>query len=297
MSRRTEIEVGATVLLAVAVLLWGVTWLKEFQFQRSVRIWHVLFPQTGGLSTSDDVQVNGIKKGSIHSLHLSGDGVLVDLAISSEVTLTRDSKVTIRNLGLMGEKVIGVDLRVSGGDWTANDTIPGGYEKGIPEVMGDVAVTIESVTELSARLASLVEATDKHGDLTGTMKNMRLSSEELRATIHETRGTLKTTLDNMAAVSKTTKALTTDRQAQLGKAIDDFSSASEKLDRLAGRLDSLRAVLHEVANKVNHGDGTLGKLVNDKQLYESTSATMDSLRALISDIKKNPKKYVKIGIF
>jgi phospholipid/cholesterol/gamma-HCH transport system substrate-binding protein len=297
LSRRTEIEVGATVLLAVAVLLWGVTWLKEFQFQRSVRIWHVLFPQTGGLSTSDDVQVNGIKKGSIHSLHLSGDGVLVDLAISSEVTLTRDSKVTIRNLGLMGEKVIGVDLRVSGGDWTANDTIPGGYEKGIPEVMGDVAVTIESVTELSARLASLVEATDKHGDLTGTMKNMRLSSEELRATIHETRGTLKTTLDNMAAVSKTTKALTTDRQAQLGKAIDDFSSASEKLDRLAGRLDSLRAVLHEVANKVNHGDGTLGKLVNDKQLYESTSATMDSLRALISDIKKNPKKYVKIGIF
>jgi phospholipid/cholesterol/gamma-HCH transport system substrate-binding protein len=297
LSRRTEIEVGATVLLAVAVLLWGVTWLKEFQFQRSVRIWHVLFPQTGGLSTSDDVQVNGIKKGSIHSLHLSGDGVLVDLAISSEVTLTRDSKVTIRNLGLMGEKVIGVDLRVSGGDWTANDTIPGGYEKGIPEVMGDVAVTIESVTELSARLASLVEATDKHGDLTGTMKNMRLSSEELRAAIHETRGTLKTTLDNMAAASKTTKALTTDRQAQLGKAIDDFSSASEKLDRLAGRLDSLRAVLHEVANKVNHGDGTLGKLVNDKQLYENTSATMDSLRALISDIKKNPKKYVKIGIF
>jgi phospholipid/cholesterol/gamma-HCH transport system substrate-binding protein len=163
--------------------------------------------------------------------------------------------------------------------------------------MGDVAVTIESVTQLSARLASLVEATDKHGDLTGTMKNMRLSSEELRAAIHETRGTLKTTLDNMAAVSKTTKALTTDRQAQLGKAIDDFSSASEKLDRLAGRLDSLRAVLHEVANKVNHGDATLGKLVNDKQLYENTSATMDSLRALITDIKKNPKKYVKIGIF
>ena len=285
------------MLVAVAVLLWGVTWLKEFQFQRSVRVWHVLFPQTGGLSPSDEVQVNGIKKGSIHTMHLSGDGVLVDLALASDVTLTRDSKVTIRNLGLMGEKVIGVDLRVSGGDWTTNDTIPGGYEKGIPEVMGDVAVTIEAVTQLSARLASLVESTDKHGDLTGTMKNLRLSTDELRATIHETRGTLKTTLDNMAAVSKTTKALTTDRQAQLGKAIDDFSSASEKLDRLAGRLDSLRAVLHQVAEKVNNGDGTLGKMVNDKKLYESTSATMDSLRALITDIKKNPKKYVKIGIF
>jgi phospholipid/cholesterol/gamma-HCH transport system substrate-binding protein len=125
LSRRTEIEVGATVLLAVAVLLWGVTWLKEFQIQRSVKVWHVLFPETSGLSGSDDVQVNGIKKGHVDAMHLSGDGVLVDLALSSEVTLTRDSKVTIRNMGLMGEKVIGVDLRTTGGAWSVNDTIPG----------------------------------------------------------------------------------------------------------------------------------------------------------------------------
>ena len=46
-------------------------------------------------------------------------------------------------MGLMGEKVIGVDLRTTGGAWSVNDTIPGAYEKGIPEVMGDVAVTID----------------------------------------------------------------------------------------------------------------------------------------------------------
>lgn len=297
MSRRTEIEVGVTVLVAVAVLLWGVTWLKEFQIQRSVKVWHVLFPETGGLTGSDDVQVNGIKKGNVHAMRLSGDGVLVDLALASDVTLTRDSKVTIRNMGLMGEKVIGVDLRTTGGAWSVNDTIPGGYEKGIPEVMGDVAVTIESVTQLSARLASLVEATDKHGDLTGTLKNMRVASDELRLTIKETRGNLKTTLDNLAATSKTTKALTTDREKQLGKAIDDFSSAAEKLDRLSGRLDSLRAVMHQVATKVDRGDGTLGMMVNDRKLYESVTATMDSLKALIVDVKAHPKKYLNVKVF
>lgn len=297
MSRRTEIEVGLTVLVAVAVLLWGVTWLKEFQIQRSVKVWHVMFPQTGGLGPSDDVQVNGIKKGSVKSMSLMGDGVLVDLAIASDVTLTRDSRVTIRNLGLMGEKVIGVDLRSTGEAWTAADTIPGGYEKGIPEVMGDVALTIESVTQLSARLASLVEATDKHGDLTGTLKNMRGASAELEATLKETRASLKTTLADFSAIGKTTKALTTDREAQLGKAIDDFASGAAKLDRLSGRLDSLRAVLHNVATKVDRGDGTLGKLVNDRTLYSDVSATVDSLRALIVDIKKNPRKYVKLEIF
>ena len=297
MSRRTEIEVGLTVLVAVAVLLWGVTWLKEFQIQRSVKIWHVMFPQTGGLGPSDEVQVNGIKKGSVKAMSLMGDGVLVDLAIASDVTLTRDSRVTIRNLGLMGEKVIGVDLRSTGDAWAQEDTIPGGYEKGIPEVMGDVALTIESVTQLSARLAGLVEATDKHGDLSGTLKNMRGASAELEATVKETRASLKTTLADFSATAKTTRALTTDREAQLGKAIDDFASGAAKLDRLSGRLDSLRAVLQNVATKVDRGDGTLGSLVNDRRLYTDVSATVDSLKALIVDIKKNPRKYLKLEIF
>ena len=227
MSRRTEIEVGLTVLVAVGVLLWGVTWLKEFQFQRSVKIWHVLFPQTGGLGPSGEVQVNGIKKGSVHAMRLTGDGVLVDLAIASDVQLTRDSRVIIRNMGLMGEKLVGVDLRSTGGVWTQQDTIPGGYEKGIPEVMGDVALTIESVTQLSGRLAGLIEATDKHGDLTGTLKNMRGASAELEVTVKETRAALKTTLADFSATAKTTKALTTDREGQLGKAIDSVSSAAD----------------------------------------------------------------------
>lgn len=297
MSRRTEIEVGLTVLVAVAVLLWGVTWLKEFQIQRSVRIWHVMFPQTGGLGASDDVQVNGIKKGSVHSMKLSADGVVVDLAIASDVVLTRDSRVTIRNMGLMGEKVIGVDLRSTGEPWTQQDTIPGGYEKGIPEVMGDVALTIESVTQLSARLANLIEVTDKNGDLTGTLKNMRGASAELQATIKETRATLRSTLENASATAKTAKSLTTDREAQLGKAIDSFSSAADKLDRLSGRLDSLRSVLQTVANKVDRGEGSLGRMVNDRKLYDNVTATVDSLRALVVDIKKNPKKYIKLEIF
>ena len=297
MSRRTEIEVGLTVLVAVGVLLWGVTWLKEFQIQRSVKVWHVVFPQTGGLGPSDDVQVNGIKKGTVQSMRLIGDGVLVDLALASDVELTRDSRVTIRNLGLMGEKVIGVDLRSTGGAWTQQDTIQGGYEKGIPEVMGDVALTIESVTQLSGRLAGLIEATDKHGDLTGTLKNMRGASAELQATLKETRASLKTTLADFSATAKTTKALTTDREAQLGKAIDSFGSAADKLDRLSGRLDSLRSVLQDVANKVDRGEGTIGKLVNDRKLYNNVTATVDSLQALIVDIKKNPRKYIKLEIF
>jgi ABC-type transporter Mla subunit MlaD len=68
LSRTREIQVGITVLVALGITLWGVTWLKQFSLARKVRLWHVTFPQTGGLSTSDEVQVNGLRKGSVASV-------------------------------------------------------------------------------------------------------------------------------------------------------------------------------------------------------------------------------------
>ena len=297
MSRRTEIQVGLTVLVAMAILLFGVTWLKDLQLQRSVRVWRVMFPQTGGLSSSDEVQVNGLRKGSVRAVHLTGDGVIVDLALASEIQLTHDSRVTIRNLGLMGEKVIAVDLRSGGGAWTERDTIPGIYDRGVPEMMGDVSTTIGAVSLLTEKLTRLIEVTDSHGDLSSTMKNARLTSEELHTTAVESRRSLRSTLDNFEAASRTAKALTTDREAQLSKAIGDFSSAAAKLDKLSDRLDSLRATLQSVTAKVDRGDGTLGRLVNDRKLYTDVAATVDSLRWLIADVKKNPKRYIHVSVF
>ena len=83
MKRRTEIQVGLTVIGALVTLLWGVTWLKDFSLARKVRVWHVQFPQTGGLGPSDEVQVNGIRKGAVSGIALQGDKVIVDLALSS----------------------------------------------------------------------------------------------------------------------------------------------------------------------------------------------------------------------
>src|SRR5262249_53102740 len=154
LSRTREIQVGITVLVALGITLWGVTWLKQFSLARQVRVWHVTFPQTGGLSTSDEVQVNGLRKGSVGSVALIGDHVAVDLALASDITLTRDCRVAVRNVGLMGEKVIAVDLHASGTPFGAGDTIPGIYEKGIPEVMAGVGGTIDAITELAAQLKS-----------------------------------------------------------------------------------------------------------------------------------------------
>lgn len=297
MSRRYEIQVGLTVLAALVVLGWGVLWLRGYQASSKTRVWHVSFPQTGGLGQGDEVQVNGIRMGSVKDMRLRGDHVIVDLMLDEQVVVTRDSKVIVRNVGLMGEKVIAVDLLATGAPWTERDTIPGEYEKGIPEVMGDVALTIESVSGLTDQLTKLAGTADRKGDITAALANVRQASDELRLTLADNRRSLSSAVNDFAATARTTRQLTAGREAQLGKTIDHFSSSAEKLDRLSGRLDSLQTVLTNVTRKIDRGEGTLGQLVNDRKLYANMSAMVDTMRALIADVKKNPKKYFKVEIF
>jgi phospholipid/cholesterol/gamma-HCH transport system substrate-binding protein len=296
-SRRREIQVGVTVLVALAILVLGVTWLKDFSLARKVREWTVSFPQTGGLSSSDEVQVNGLRKGAVSGVALAGDRVIVRLALDHEVTLTTDSRVAIRNVGLMGEKVIAVDLRTTGRPYTDRDTIAGVYEKGIPEVMTELGGTIEAVSTIAVQVQALAEAMNRDGNFSETVKNFRATSLELRDAVKENRATLRQTLGDFSAAARTAKGLTTDRESELRGTLDEFSRAAANMNRLSSRLDSLRASLQTVTDKVGSGEGTLGKLVHDETLYRDVKSSIQSLNDLIADIKKNPKKYLHVSVF
>jgi len=297
MSRRTEIQVGITVLAALGITLWGVTWLKEMSLSRKVRQWHVTFPQTGGLATSDEVQVNGLRKGNVAELHLAGDHVIVDLDLASDIVITRASTVAVRNVGLMGEKVVAVDLVMGGPAYTDRDTIAGVYEKGIPEVMAEVGGTIDRLNSLTDQMLRVASALERNDNLDATMDNVRKTSEELRLAVTENRRAMRETLANLDAVSRTAKSLTTDREAQLGRTIDSFERSVADIERLTTRLDSLRATVQSISGKVDRGEGSLGRLVNDPMLYDDAKSSVTELKALIADIKKNPRKYIHLSIF
>jgi len=296
-SRKTEIQVGITVLGALATLVVGVVWLKDFAFGSKAQVWHVTFPQTGGLGKSDEVQVNGIRKGAVQSMELAGDRVMVDLALDKEVQLTRDSRVAIRSVGMMGERVIAIDLKTTGGVYAPRDTIQGIFELGLAEVMADLGGTTSAVADIAERLNNIIAVMDQNGDFSGTLKNFRQTSEELRMSVVENRAALRQTLADFSSAARTTRELTTGREAELRRAMDNFSQAADNMNRLSNRLDSLRSTIQSVSTKIDRGQGTLGKLVNDDKLYTDLNSSIHSLKTLVDDIKANPKKYLKVEIF
>jgi phospholipid/cholesterol/gamma-HCH transport system substrate-binding protein len=295
--RTTEIQVGVTVVAALVVLIWGVTWLREFKIGKRVRVWTVSFPQTGGLGPNDEVQVNGIRKGSVSSIQLAGDHVVVHLALERDITLTRDSRVAIRNVGLMGEKVIAVDLRPTGGVYTDRDTVAGLFEPGMGEFMANAGPSVDALNRVILSLDRLVTRLDREGDLDRTVANARKLSDELLQAAREDRVLLRETLANARDASRTAKSLTTGREAQLKETIDALERSTRNFERLTVKMDSVLATYQQVGEKANRGDGTAAALLNDRKLYDETRATLASLKELIEDMKKNPKKYVHLSIF
>ena len=50
-------------------------------------------------------------------------------------------------------------------------------------------------------------------------------------------------------------------------------------------------------DKLNSENSTLGKLVNEDEIYDNLNSSIESLNILINDIKANPKKYVHFSVF
>ena len=296
-SRRTEIQVGLTVMFGIALLLWGIAWLSAWTRSSGQRVWHVMFQQAGGLAEGNEVQINGVRSGFVKRLTLAGDRVLVDLSIDRKIDLTRNSRISVRGVGLMGDRVAAIDYHAGGGTWSTTDTIPGIYEKGLPDVMAELGGATGGFTAIAVQLDSVAAAMARDGGMSKTVANLKRTTESLDIAVQENRAALRTTLANFAAASKTARSLTTDREAELRQAMDHFSVAAENLARLTERLDTLRTSLQTTASRVERGDGTLGKLLNDDKLYARLNESVKDLNALIKDVTAQPRKNFKFSVF
>jgi phospholipid/cholesterol/gamma-HCH transport system substrate-binding protein len=108
-------------------------------------------------------------------------------------------------------------------------------------------------------------------------------------------------LMNDPAFSKTLTQTTQNFETLSAKLNKGEGTAGKLLndDALYKRLDSVTSRLDTVLQNLNDGQGTAGQLLHDKQLYENMNQTITEMRALIAEIRKDPKKYlnVKVSVF
>jgi phospholipid/cholesterol/gamma-HCH transport system substrate-binding protein len=85
--------------------------------------------------------------------------------------------------------------------------------------------------------------------------------------------------------------------ADIRRTTGTLNGMANNLAQTQNRLDSFLTTGDSVLTKINTGQGTLGRLVTDSSLYVGGDSLVTELRALIADVRANPKKFFSLRVF
>lgn len=295
-SRAAAIQVGIAGLLALAALILGVVWLKEFRLGQKKTYYSSRFDEVGSLSEGDPVAVRGVKKGVVTNIILEDQGVRVEFELQKDVILHPDVELRVTNKGFLGEKFLALDPGIAPGRYDHRKPIPGRFQSGVPEVIAGAGDLITEATELSSRLNLMLDALDP-ATIERAAKNMEKASVRLSTTIDENHADLRAAVQDFRSAASKLNSIASTNEGQVTSSIKDFGDASRRLSALSEQLSSTATSLDRVVTRLDSGQGTLGKAIADSTLYQEMRETLRNTNDLVRDIKKNPRRYLKIGLF
>jgi phospholipid/cholesterol/gamma-HCH transport system substrate-binding protein len=289
-TRSTDVKVGIAVIAAAVILILGIAWIGEFRMNRHWEIYTVYFPDVGGLNTGDPVTVAGLEMGKVGSMTFEGGRVRAELLLEERVALKTDCSVEIRSIGLMGEKFIYIVPGTSAEAMPPGSTIQGKYKAGLTEMTIVMEEVMAEVKELSRSVRKIIATEENTHTLGESLAKLNDLVDETLALIRDNRDDLRSTARSLRAATDNLNDVLGPRKHQLADGID-------RLTRVSASLDSLSQSLGSVTAGLEKGEGTLGKLLKEEDLYNGIEAAVNNLDELIKDIREHPERYMKVEIF
>ncbi len=296
-NKSIELRVGLVVTLATVILVTGIIWIRGYKVSLSQYAVKVTFSNVGILEPGDPVAVSGLEKGKVSQLELYQGDILVTFKLSSDVVLKEDASFACRNVGLMGERYIEVTQGKSPDLLDLKKIHRGEFDTGIPEVMGQMGDMIAQVKRLVDNLQANVGSPSSQSSLKKSIINLEKATVDLANLLEANKPKINQTVSDLSYSSKELKEVVLTNKDKLNETLENFNQASERFNQITTSLDSISISLKNLTRKIDSGEGSLGQLVNDRELYDQIKKTSQTLDELIQDIKKNPKKYFKLEIF
>lgn len=286
-TKRNVAALGALTIIAIVVFVFGLYYLLGSPLLKGGMDVVVMLQSGGGLKRGDRVTLQGVNVGSVRSVRLNGpQGVTATLRLSDDVTLPADTRASVEGdvFGAHNVELIPGTAMVR---LEAGDTIRGANAPALAEAAAELSTTARNVLVRADSLLSPEAVADLHA----TAAILPGSAEQLRAAFVELRLAA-------AALKRTTESLdAAGTGPALAQAIGRIDESARAMGLVAAQMERSLAPLESVLSKVDRGQGTLGRLVNDTSLYAELNGAARELRALATDMKANPKRYLTIDVF
>ncbi|MBN1981017.1 MAG: MCE family protein [Chitinivibrionales bacterium] len=292
----TELIVGAVIFLSIFILIAGVLWLKETSISKKNVQYTVVFPNIGSLQIGDPVRVNGVKRGSVNRISLYHSSVAVVINLHNDVILTDSSTITVQNVGLMGERMIGIQLSEKGrkrtpDTKTAVTYINGTFDTGIAEAMGMLGSVLQEALQLIDTVEEIVHQTIGDPRFITTFSTMvdRIDTMTvaMETVINNNKYDIRSSVKNIASVSATLKAFLAHNTDRLDKIIVNSKDLSTQALAVTTRIDSLSRMLNTMMIDIDHGKGSLGMLMKDEAMVSNMKKSLHDLDSLLKSINQD----------
>ena len=313
-----ELKVGLIAIVCILILVIGVNFLKGINLFASETDYQSYFPNSGMLSVSNNVTLNGVIVGKVKNIvyvpqNSINRRVKITFTLDNKnILLPKGTIVEIGSLDLFSKgMLIQIPLDISKGNYKPGQTIPG-------RVSVDILSQVKSYADpISQKLQGMMVSVDKMitsfssfwdksatTEIEGSLNRLKLTIEKFGNVASEIQGFVATEklqfsriMSNVEGIVENIRKSNDQISAILGNAekiTDDFVTADFKNILLNANTTIQKFNL--LLEDIDEGNGTLGKLVHDEKLYNELVETNNELQNLVLDINVHPERYIQFSL-
>jgi phospholipid/cholesterol/gamma-HCH transport system substrate-binding protein len=150
----------------------------------------------------------------------------------------------------------------------------------------DLIGSIDSVM----KIITAVLNKDTRNNLSNSLNSLDLTFNLMSETMFKVNGIIDENDERITSIFK-----------NLEKSNHNITSILSNLSNLSNDLanSNIKQIitdLNAISQKINSSEGSLGLLINNKDIYHNLEKSTKALEDLIDDIKNNPKRYVSFSI-
>lgn len=296
-----EVKTGIIVLAGIALFILGFSYLKSNSIFDESKKLYAVYNHVGGLQTGTVVTINGFNVGNVSDIKFKDKSgkLLVTLIINNKFEFSKNSTAELFDTGIIGGKGIQINPVFDGSAVVqSGDTLKAVIKPGLTELVQEKLTPLQlkvedAVSNADSLLVNVNEVLDDRtklelrqsiSGLNSLVQSFQKSANALNALMVENQTEIDSSLKNVNAITSNFASISNQlKEANLENTMQDFSKSVENLNLLLAKIDQ--------------GQGTLGKMANNEELYNNLSSASKELDLLLQDFRLNPKRYVNVSVF
>jgi phospholipid/cholesterol/gamma-HCH transport system substrate-binding protein len=293
MKHRDDVLVGLVITVGLIILAIGSIYLVRGGLQTGYPL-YARFPWGSGIKQGQTVFLSGVEIGFVGGVDLKTDGTLiVVMRIKSAYHVPQGTTATIEPNGIFGDVDVALrPLHPNAQSIPPGDTVPIGK----PSVsLADLLARVDTASGHLSDVARTVQVELVQG---GGIADLRLTMENANKLVLQLSQIATEQSRQLSASTRSlTRALSAIDSATVDSTIKNLKTSTANMAALTRNLQTASTQLNAVLTKVDSGNGTAAKLINDPGIYNNLQSLLARLDSLTADLKKNPSRYINVHIF